>query len=517
MSKLLQERWLRLSGLLLEEEQPAQGEPDHSWYEGMATGDNVGTTVVSEIGFCLSIMDGGSLPTEAKLLEAANGDCFGAVDTTKAAIKKYVPAMKLHTKGGTDEVSYQLKTAQKAAQKAIAYIESTFQQAEITAGEEVTKASITGVQHSGIVAATGDGSNTGDVIVSFTDGDGKPGTQKISLKSYENITEKTKFKAGQGISLARRFQKFYPQTDHPMLARYLRELKAEDSNYSPVSSFRVITDWAYMKAGASIRDLMVADISNPDSDFSKSRDAAINKAKSGRSKVRSFNWTTDSKEFSDTTRNYTDEEIAAGLEDFNRQRRKQAGERVPGSAELNREPTNKPGGRQSATPKDFQKGGVKDKDGNRLPVRSSTEAGSDYAKMNAEMRPLTTEALAQLCNGAWAKSYAMTLIRRAAGVIVIAANPTIAIVAFPSESLQAAIDKAIEAPDEQFTLEPDGAGMAIKVNGTKIARFNYDLGGSDSWSIRAKGYLTEKYSLVARLLGTRRDLYKVDLLGALIF
>ena len=133
------------------------------------------------------------------------------------------------------------------------------------------------------------------------------------------------------------------------------------------------------------------------------------------------------------------------------------------------------------------------------------------------MRPLTTQALAELCNGAWAKSYAMSLIRGSTGVIVIAANPTVAIVAFPSASLQAAIDTAIEAPDEQFTLEPDGAGMAIKVSGSKIARFNYDLAGSEGWTVKAKGYLTEKYSLIARLLGASPDRYKVDLVGSLIF
>ena len=72
----------------------------------------------------------------------------------------------------------------------------------------------------------------------------------------------------------------------------------------------------------------------------------------------------------------------------------------------------------------------------------------------------------------------MSLIRRSTGVIVVAANPTKAVVAFPSQSLQDAIDKAIEAPAEQFTLEADGKGIAVKVGGSKIARANYDPQGS---------------------------------------
>ena len=371
MSKLLQERWLRLSGLLLEEEEKET--PDLSWYKGMASGDNIGTTVVSEIGFCISLMDGGSLPTEAKLLEAAQGDCFGAVDSTKQNILKYVPAMKLHTKGGTDEVSYQLQTAQKAAQKAISYIESTFQQEVVAEGGEATKATITGVQHMGVVAAKGDGGNTGDVVVSFTDGDGGSGTQKISLKSYENIDEKTVL-TKQAISLADRFKEFYPTVDHPMLAKYLRELKAQEENpgdYKPLAPFRVITDWAYMKAGVKIKDLMVADIDNESSGYSQARNSAL----SGKKNVRSFNWTTDSRTTTDTQSqvDFTAEEIAAMKDDADNQRRGFAQERVPDSDEFNRGPQG-----QSKTPKKFQKGGA-----GRSSTAGSEAAGGDYAMFNA--------------------------------------------------------------------------------------------------------------------------------------
>ena len=480
MSNLLQERWLRLSGLLVEgDEGGSQEENPHAWYQGAASGDTQGTTVVSEIGFCISVMDGGGLPTEAELLEAANGDCFGAVDSTKANILKYAPAMKLHQKGGMDELSYQLKTAQQLAKKAIEYIKNVYQ--DEVSGDEGT---ITGVKHLGVSASKGEGSNTGDVEVSFNDGSGTAGTQKISLKSYEQIDAKTTV-TKQAVSVTQRFGEYYG-TDHPMLSSYLRELKEKDSGYKPVSAFRIVSDWSYMKAGVAIKDLMVGDISDPSSGYSQARDTAL----SGKKDVRSFNWTTDSATTTDTRSQveFTAEEIAAMTDDADEQRRDFAGQRVPSSSQFNRG--------SGITPKEFQKGGSK---------RTSTELGededSDYAKFNNEMRPILQDAMAELCNGAWSKSYVMSLIRRSLGVIVIAGNPTVALVVVTSDSLQTAIDEAIQAPAEQFTFEPDGKGIAIKVAGKQIAKGNFDLGGAAGWTIAIKASLKERYSLAKQLLG----------------
>ena len=484
MSNMLRERWLRLSGLLIEGEEggtPAEGEKKeenpHAWYKGGASGDTQGTTVVSEIGFCVSVTDGGNKPTEAKLQEKAAS--FGAVESTITNLAKYMPAMKLHQKGGTDELDYQLSTAQNCAQKAIEYIETVYVgQTEETKG---TKPTITGARHLGVVAASGEGRNTGDVEVLFKDGDGKAQSLKISLKSYENIDEKTDVNV-QGPGMAERFAKYYG-LDHPAIAKYLRDLKENDENYTTgrklktgdENTFRVITDWCYLQAGVSLKDLMVQDIDEEGSAYNQARrDSGIS--------AMDFEWNIDA--------GVAKEEDVDLKPEFDRQRREFAGERVP----------KKFGGRGGQTPKEHMKGAQGRK--------SSDTEEADYAHTNAIVREKLAEIMEDLCGGAWAQSFTMSLIQASLGVIVIAGNNSEAIVVIKSETLQNNIEACMGLSAEQWSFVDNGGTFEIQAGGTKMVGGNYDLGGAAGYGVSAKASLQERYSLMRHFYGVSQNRWR---------
>jgi len=520
MSKLLQEKWLRLSGLLVEETEVTEYDQSK---------DTGGIEIVSELAFCVSLVNGGISVDEAQMnAKGQNLTQAGAWSQWQ----KYAPLMKNaknESKGGNELARY-LKVGSNMAQCAKDYIENTY--SGTTSTTVGTSPTITGATHAGAVNNTGRGSGTEDVIVNFTDGDGKIQALGISLKAFERSSKSPGALTGQSLGLSDMFAQYFT-TSSPELSSYLQDLKAESSSYTAINPFKIVTDWCWVKAGGDLRDAIKADFDNPNSPLRKN----IPKGKNVKfSLTQSFpedsdvpgapSFTTQDtgEDFDLFDSSLMDDEVKS---DLRSQLNTAADKRVPNPSNMRgrntpREFTKATNPRNPNVGKERVTTGFADNDpilgkfpNKGLARRSGPNDGvPDRGILQNRIRVHLMEELSTLCNGAFAKSFASHCLRRSMGRPVISGNFDSAFVYVTDQAKYDRVETSLEQPDSAWTFEKKGdTGFIVKCQDVNQVSGNLKIDGGQTYGVgTAQSMIESKYSLSRFFggFGTKYDAYSVS-------